>query len=625
MKNIVFFLLVILNCSFPVNAQSGVTKKKPTSKPLVVRQSSGFVTPEEFGAKVNDSQDDTESIQHAIDSGKNVTFANGQYLVKSLKGRSGLTLKGSGHTVLKATISGDVITLIGVSNVRIENLSIDGGGQTIDKFSGIRGVTGIRVNKSSQITLKSIYISKCGIINQENPQVDNGFSGMGISVRCDLGPVSNILIENVYVEDIAGGGMNGGDGIYIAGYNNDTSVVTKAVTIKKCFVKRVGRHCYTVAGGVGKYSMPTQVTILNCSGAQAGLSGVDIEDGRNVTIQNSTFINCGNYYNFYDSNVYGVTYRLRSGIATSNHSENIRLSGVTIYNCYYGISFQATRQLTVDNTKVGQSESSDIFQGGASGGTSMLISDSQFKTAKPCMQYYLPKGDAGLIVRNTSFSGEVLISSIKNGTYRNCTFGKGIKLVAGSKSIQSVNFENCTFKALSDHAVKSANISYLAQEISFIGCKFLGNGKFDGINIPYNGAIDWIISKSSFNKLANGIMVTNGNSKNVFNKIEDCRFSEVDNGINIIQGITKVSIKGNSFSSVRDWAIHISEQPDSQLINNIISGNTGGKLVNNGIRIDAKSEVIKSNQIINNNFKSARTKKYSISNNQPSTILKTNN
>lgn len=565
------------------------------------------VTPEIYGAVGDDGIDDTAAVQSAFNSGSPVIFPNKTYILGSVSAPTGLRVSAPAGATLKCiTNESKMLNLTGASNVTIEGLTIDGGGQADGNiYAGVHGVTAIYVSNASNIILRNLSIRKCGIVNELDPIDDNPWGGYGITVESRQGLAENVLIENVTVTDIAGGGMNFGDGIYIAGYNDNPAIRTNNIVVKNCLVQRAGRHCYTVAGGEYASSTPRNVSFINCIGEDAALSGLDIEDGSEVNITQCTFRRAGVYTGYYNPQaIYGSDYRLTAGIATSNaESHDITIQSCLIEDSYYGITYGVGNNLNILNTTVSNSTISDITQGLASGPLYLNVDGCSFQSDKYAMQYYRESVNSHLTVSNTTFAGVLNVSSVIGATFTGCTMNKGIKFVAGGASIQNVTFNQCNIQGTTAHCVTGNLINQQAGNLTFNDCDFHGNGSWDGINIPYNGGQNWTVTNCTFDMLSNGIKCENANEQAVFATISNNTFTNVTNGIDVIQAIKDGTISDNTFSGVTGWCISFTNIfTPTKMQNYAVTRNTALSGVANGIRLQVINGTYEFVRILDNNF-----------------------
>jgi len=567
------------------------------------------VTPEEYGALGDGVTNDTAAIQAAFNSGSPVLFPNKTYRASSLNVPANLHVSSPAGGILKGnTGMAKILNVSGTSNVLIEGLTIHGGGQTTDIYTGLPAVIAIYVTNATNVVIRNLSITKCGVVNALDPMDDNPYGGYGVIVESRGGLAENILIENITVTDIAGGGLIYGDGIYIAGYNDSPAVRTNNVTVRNCLVQRAGRHCYTVAGGEFNSSTPRDIHFENCVGDDAALSGLDIEDGAEVTISECTFRRSGVYTGYYNPElVYGSNYRLRAGVATSNsESHDITIQSCLIEDSYYGVTYGVGERVSVLDTTVRRSVISDITQGLANAPQYLTIDGCTFESDKFAMGFYRvnPEApDSFLNVSNTTFNGELLVSSIEGARFDYCTMNRGIRLVAGSASIQNVTFDHCQIEASTAHGVSSSGIGFAVGNLTFDYCTFHGNSTFDGINVPYNGGLNWIVDHCVFNTLANGIHCSNSNEQTVFDRISDNTFTSVTNGVDIHQAITNGIVRDNTFSSVSGWCISFTDIfTPTKMQNYQVTGNSSTTGVTNGLRLQIINGSYEFVNITNNNF-----------------------
>lgn len=351
-----------------------------------------------------------------------------------------------GGTILQATVNAMIpVKATGKTNVHVRDLVINGGGQTSDVATGVSGVTALNFDGCTYFSAENIEIKKCGIKNTAAPTTDSTTGGMGLIVTSVTGASAYGNLRNCYVHDIAGGGNNRGDGIYIGGQNASLSVTTKAVTVRDCRVSTAGRHCYAVAEGVGT-SVPTDIWFENCYGEKSALDGIDFEDGYDCHMIGSTFSACGNDQTYFDPvTSYGATYRLLAGIAVGNTDKNINISNCHLTGCYFGISWGGMDGLTLTNLKVESSTISDI--------QSLTLARSP-KNLRLIGCEFTSTGDMGTPwfgnvtgeyqeIIGCKFSGALALNQMLEMFFIGCSFAG--KISGGSSVSSRIGFTDCTF------------------------------------------------------------------------------------------------------------------------------------------------------------------------------------
>ena len=187
----------------------------------------------EFGAKGDGITDDTEAIQNAIDTNKNIIIPNGVYLIDATKIRienfgddlvCGLLLKSDQHikgetsTILKVkTNNSERYSIFGVQNVNnvvIDNIKFAGDRLTHEGVTGEYGY-GVHISTSNNITLNN-----CSAVD---------FWGDGFFIGCTNHTDKNteprhITLNNCYANNNRRQGLSitSGNNVYINGgsYSN---------------------------------------------------------------------------------------------------------------------------------------------------------------------------------------------------------------------------------------------------------------------------------------------------------------------------------------------------------------------------------------------------------------------
>lgn len=205
-----------------------------------------------FGAKGNDKNDDTRTIQKTIDSinnktGGTVYFPKGTYYIdtiKSLKLKDNITLKFGKGSVLRAIPNNSanykIISIEDVKNVKITGLG---------KIYGDR----------KQHTGKK------------------GEWGFGVSIRGS----NNIHIENIQIYDCWG------DGVYVGSTNKQN--YSRDILIKKVIIKNNRRQGITVISARNLSIIDSTITDTKGTAPE---SGIDIEPNEpNEYLENIKIVN----------------------------------------------------------------------------------------------------------------------------------------------------------------------------------------------------------------------------------------------------------------------------------------------------------------------------------------------
>lgn len=504
----------------------------------------------DFGAKGDGIVDDTVAIQTAINSGNEIYIPYGTYLISSnLQLKSDLKIWGDG--ILKANADGlQVITsgTAGLQNISITGITIDGGGQVGGVVTtGKRGVTGIYITNAINVIVDKVYVKNCGIVNSSNPFDDNGYSGAGILAECRSGKIKTIKIVNCIIENIAGGGIAGGDGIIIGGYSDDITINPEDILISNCSVNIVGRNAISLAGDSGQ-SLANNVRVINNYLSNTQLAGIDVEDGSDIILSENQFDKCDNISFYYDyGSEYPATYRLRAAIATGISSTDITISDSLIKNCNNGITYGAILNKII-NVFIADSDTTDIIQGLANGGN-LTIADSQFTSNKDCFKYYSTEIN-DVKICNCSFGGTLKIIELHRGIFTNSTFNSGVAFT--NPNSENITWDMCDF--LGTGTGIGINISggpyFQIKNCAVVNCNF--NNLTTGITSDYENIISWQIIDCIFTNITDyGIRHTNSSGEISFKRISGNKFinssTATGEAISIYQSNPRINIIQNYF------------------------------------------------------------------------------
>jgi hypothetical protein len=510
-----------------------------------------------YGAKGDGTTTDTVALQACLDAEKYVYIPKGVYLTGSLNIRSNQIVFGDGlETVLKANVDqANVLKIYSstgkLQNISISNLKIDGGGQTTSLSAGIKRVFGIYVSNAENVFIEKIWVDKCGVINATNAIDDLLFGGYGMIIEARYGEIKNIRVQNCVVTNIAGGGMICGDGIYVAGYNANLSIVPKSITIENCYVENVGRHCYTVAGE-GVESVGKNVTFRGCYGKNAALSGVDFEEGENCIFEDFIFENCGNYTGYYNPiTVYGANYRLCTGVATGNNSHHNTIKNGKISGCYYGLTWGGGAFNVWENIVVENSTIADAGLGLARfGNRNTLRNVKMLTTAKTVNAFYNSDANSDLVLDRCYFASIVNLSGQQNATIKDCSFTQKVTF-SGQSEIKNLRFVGCLFTGSRGISIEAINT--FAEDITVKQCQFVGN-TLHGIYTVFQSVIRMKIDNCIFKNIAGtAIRSDNNDAYAGFERIADNSFISCSNAISLYQGGRYGLITRNRFTGITGY------------------------------------------------------------------------
>lgn len=576
----------------------------------------------DYGADPTGGTDSTTAIQAAVSAGGAVYIPEGVYLISAnITIPSNCLIFGDGaSSVLKAAASNlkMLTTGFGVTakeNIFIRDLQIDGGGQTTNIYTGLRENVGIYATRVSNLRIDNVVVKKMGIVNQANPVDDATWGGYGIFVTARFGDTTNIVVSNCTVTQIAGSGMNAGDGILIDAFSDSVAVSQMGVVVRDCYVSTCGRHCYTVAGGAGE-SIPEGVAFVNCYAEKSGSDGIDIETGYEVLIDGCTFRNCGNDQTYVNPvAIFGPTYRLLAAVATDNEARLITITNCIFDSCYYGITYGATDGLRISNCSFYNSTTSDLDQGLASGATNFQVLNCIFASVKNTLNYYsLAVGPLQVRFDGCIFWGTVVASALKNAIFCNCNFRRGFQVTGGSGEFSYNTFDGCTFSDWAGAGINVTNLNSLSADCIISSCTFQGAGNLTyGVQFGVSSAIGWKINDCNFYGLTQaGIGAANSVlTGRPIQIISNNLFDSCANGIRFQRDFNDCIIDGNMFASISGWAISIEADVDTvtniTLTNNMTKYNTV-----NGFRLTVTSGTLDYCIATSNNVHIASGTKWSV-------------
>ena len=267
----------------------------------------GWVNVKDFGAKGDGETDDTEAIQKAIDTGKNVYIPHGIYIITSITLKSNQIITGDGidNTILKAANLTDTIGLSELALIKTDYTH---------KQKNIK-IINLTINMHAQ--------------DQIDLDETQGFHAI------ELINTDNAVIENIEVIDPHGRAIaiitkNNGDDMIDGSY-------TKGAIIKNCIVKLNNLKYNTLnegilifVGGAGNNTWWTTPGDLD-----QRIYNVLIEN--NIIYSNQNYVNQNNFYgivvvgtvNSIIRNNY-VEYTQKTGISADVRNENVNIKDNTI-------------------------------------------------------------------------------------------------------------------------------------------------------------------------------------------------------------------------------------------------------------------------------------------------------
>jgi len=581
-----------------------------------------FTSVKDFGAVGDGVADDTAAIQNAVNSGGGVIYLPvGTYRITAgIVLPSNVTVFGCGSlSLVKIDADGVDAFTTGTSsaktNIEISNIAIDGGGQTTDIYTGRKLCRGIYATNISNLRINDVTIRKMGVIKQSDPQDDATTGGYGIFITSRFGTATNVRIDSCTIIQIAGGGVQYGDGINVDAHESFAGASFMDVVVSNCYVTTVGRHCYTVGGGVGE-SIPSGVKFVNCYGEKSACDWLDIEEGYDVLVDGCTIANCGNDQTYYNpSAAFGATYRLLAGIATGTDSKRITISNTTFRECYYGVTYGATDGLIINNCTFESSIKSDLAQGLSTGATAFKVSNCLFRTpSKPMLGYYNVVSEGGLTVSGCEFSSPVEIYASRGGTFDSCTFKLGFAFKGGSGDNARNRISSCTFLDFAGVGISTETGQEHPDNI-IESCEFYGAGNMTvGVNIAFNSMRRTQINNNLFKGLTvAGVRVQFGNGQHFFdargNSFKDCA-----DGFSIQQSIRDCQIVSNTFSAISGWCIRIFDinAGEPMPLGPMIQGNIASEGCANGLQISLAGGSYDYTMITGNNMHNCSGTKWSL-------------
>jgi len=524
------------------------------------------VSVKDFGAKGDGTTNDLAAFVAAIAASNDVYVPPGTYLCNgNITLKSNFKLHGAGAaSIIKWGADYSEILISNISNVIVEDLLIDGGGQTTNIYTGIKGCSGVGISQSTNVKINRVTAQNMGIINQSDPfgtapTYDVLYSGYGFNISARNGTISNIRITNCTALRIAGAGFQKGDGFYVEGFGSAGGTDYTDVVIENCYVSVCGRHCYTVAGGSGQ-DIPSGVVFNNCYGENSALDGCDIESGYNVILNNCIWHNCGNNQTYYNpASEFGSTYTLLAAIAVDNNSKNIVINNNTFDGCYYGFTYGASENVAISNCVFRNSTVADINQGLATGIQNFRLTNCSFETALNFLNYYRDSNPSGFFASGCSFSGLVVTTAMRDGVFSGCRFLAGIQFQGGGGYSTRNTIVNCTFEDFAGNAIYVPTSSAGYSDFIIEGNVFYGTGNLvDGIRFAYQSATTWTVSNNKFIGLTGaGVNILNGSNYH-YCDVTGNSFESCANGILVSQAINQSIFANNSFVNISSNCISIS-------------------------------------------------------------------
>lgn len=586
----------------------------------------GPISIRHFGAKVDGATNDLTAINAAVAAagavagGAMVDLTDGTTIVTgSINMASNVILLGRGaRSVIKVaadTVLG-AVRCVSISNFRLRDFSIDGGGQTTDVATGFKACQGIRIDNCSYFVIERVNITKCGIKNAASPTTDSAFAGLGIIITALTGESAFGSIRDCRISLIAGGGTANGDGIAISGYGG-AAILAHDISVENCWFSTCGRHCVSLSGAVAS-GLPSGITIRKCYMEKAGLCGLDFEDATRSVIDDCRITSCGNDQTYYDpATTYGSTYRLLAGVATGGIDNNdITINNCRFISCYYGITYGATTNLRIHGCTLESGTREDVSWSSGQAPFGLIMSNTKCLSTGQNMQLTFTSTDSkdAQVFYNCLFTKAVLVSQCYDVIFQNCNFLAGLQFT--SANVERPSFLDCTFEDFAGSAVTHSATGQFVRNATFRGCKFIGTGNLvSGIINQYNDATDWIIEGCEFIGLTGtAISCTNGNAQPVYASITGNVFRSCAAGIVASQAVVNGKICNNIFSTISGYCIDISSISSGlNMVQMTICENVAGATVTNGLRIGVSTGAWDFCIVGHNNFHTPSGTKWSVS------------
>jgi len=579
----------------------------------------------DYGADPTGTTDSTTAIQAAVNASGAIYIPSGTYLVSAnIYTPSDKIIYGDGATsILK--VSADNVVVLGnygleataLDNISICDLTIDGGGQTTNIYTGYKSCIGIYYSNASNIKINNVIVKKCGVIKQGDPTDDASYGGYGIFVQSRHGELKNVRISNCTVFNIAGGGIQTGDGIAVNSFHVGTGGYLTDVHISNCWISTVGRHCVSFAGGSGE-TIPSGPQLLNTYCEKSAMNGLDIESGYQCLVDGCYFFECGNNQTYYNPVAeYGATFRLLGGIATDNEAVDITISNSFFVGSYYGLTYGQTDGLILSNCYFRDSTTSDLFQLLAGGAFNFKISNCVFATNVVTLGYFNTIGTGAFAAQGCTFYGPVGIAGMIDGTFDTCTFKQGLSIGGGAGAFARNLITGCLFNDFAGTGIQCIQTNAAQPNNTVEGCTFLGSGSmFYGLEFGANSAINWSINNNTFITQQNaGIATTAAIAfPGLGPGIGSCSGNTFDgcaNGIVIGPNAYSFNISNNNFKGITNWCIDMATGSD-QLGPGNITGNVSQQTVTNGLRITVTSGTFDYVILTNNNFHTPSGTRFSV-------------
>ena len=579
----------------------------------------------DYGADPTGTTDSTTAIQAAVNASGSIYIPSGTYLVSAnIYTPSNKIIYGDGQTTL-LKVNVDSLNVFGnhsntgtrLSNITLRDFMIDGGGQTTNIYTGFKGIVGIYYTNAENIKIDNVIIKNCGIIKSGDPTNDAGFGGYGIFVESRFGELKNVRISNCTISNIAGGGVQAGDGIAVNSFNTGTGGYLTDVHISNCWISTVGRHCVSFAGGSSE-TIPSGPQLLNTYCEKSALDGLDIESGYQCLADGCYFNECGNDQTYYDPVAeYGATYRLLAGIATDNEAIDVTVSNSFFVGCYYGVTYGQTDGLILSNCYFRDSTTSDLTQGTAGGALNFKISNCVFATNASTLGYFNTIATGAFAAQGCTFYGVVNIGGMLDGTFDSCTFKQGIVIGGGAGAFARNLITGCLFNDFAGSGIQCIQTNAAQPNNTIEGCTFLGAGSmFYGIVLGVNSALNWSINNNTFvTQQTAAIGTTAGIAfPGLGAGIGSCCGNSFDgcaNGIVIGPNSYSFNISNNVFKGITGYCIDMATGGD-QLGPGNITGNITQQTVTNGLRITKTTGTFDYVILTNNNFHTPSGTKWSV-------------
>lgn len=248
------------------------------------------------------------------------------------------------------------LNVINTTKVQIRNIKL----QCVAGYCGIHIRTGNEFNAIRSNTLgtyEDFVVDNVIVDNYSSGYKAAEFGYHCVCVRSDTASrirrvtITNNTLQGAGFDPNWASTMNGSDNIYVSAYDN-SSAQLEDVVISGNHCRYAGRQNISLAAS---YLFPVKnVTITGNTLIDSTLSGIDLEQGQDVTITGNYFEGNGNLTYYWNPNSASApTSSMRSGITAHDNAYGRYTCTSNVFkNCYYGISgyyINATDSIFIDS------------------------------------------------------------------------------------------------------------------------------------------------------------------------------------------------------------------------------------------------------------------------------------